>query len=127
MSLIPLHPQNSLMNVGVVRPLNPCAQNRHFLAKIEGWQKACNLPVSIIYRSVKPKGLDYEDDLHTCHSGLAGRKFSDQKNYEYYLTTGLDYYDNYSSDDGTVVIRFHNRDFGLIGNTRGRSHLDSRT
>jgi len=42
------------------------------------------------------------------------QEFSDQKNYEYYLTTALDYYDNYSSDDGTVVIRFHNRDFGLI-------------
>ena len=49
----------------------------------------------------------------SCHSGLAGRKFSDQKNYEYYLTTALDYYDNYSSDDGTAVICFYNSDLGL--------------
>jgi len=34
--------------------LNPCAQNRHFLAKIKGEQKVENGPVVAIFGTIPP-------------------------------------------------------------------------
>jgi len=39
------------------RPLNPCAQNRRFFAKIKGAQKAENVPVVAIIWAIREESV----------------------------------------------------------------------
>jgi hypothetical protein len=47
------------------RPLNPVAQNSHFLAKIDGGKKADYLPIVLmVWAAMPPKSAVHESGQH---------------------------------------------------------------